>query len=425
MSKTAIETRALSKQYLLHSGEIYSTLRDRLARVPRAAAGAARRVLTGCGPAERPAFWALRDIDLAIAEGEVVGIIGRNGAGKSTLLKVLARITRPTTGGAIIRGRVGSLLEVGTGFHLELTGRENVMVNGAILGMRRADILRKFDEIVDFAGVEQFIDTPVKHYSSGMRLRLAFAVAAHLDADILIIDEVLAVGDAAFQRKCFERMNDVANRGRTVIVVSHQMEAIETLCPRAVWLDGGHIVADGKSSDIVRTYLSKVLESAVGTDLALRTDRRGDGTLRFTSVTVVDSRGNPAPCILSGEAVTLRLDYVAERELDDVEAAIWFKDGLGRRLMCAYTRMTASTFATLPPRGSINCTIERFPLAPATYVIDINSTVRNVLADKLEPALQVDVVGADFYGTGHKTTGYGDVLCTHRWSVSNLEVARL
>jgi len=271
---------------------------------------------------------------------------------------------------------------------------------------------------VTFAGVEQFIDTPVKHYSTGMRLRLAFAVAAHLDADILIIDEVLAVGDAAFQRKCFERMNDVANRGRTVIVVSHQMEAIETLCPRAIWLDSGQIAADGKSADIVRMYLSKVLDSAINTDLAYRTDRRGNGALRFTGVTIIDSHGNPAPCILSGETIMLRLDYVGAGDLVDVETAIWFKDGLGRRLMCTYTRMTSSTFSQLPPCGSIQCTIDRFPLAPATYVVEINATVRNVLADKIEPAAQIDVIGADFYGTGHKTTGYGDVLCDHRWSVT-------
>jgi lipopolysaccharide transport system ATP-binding protein len=248
---TAIRVEGLGKRYYLRQREPYGTLRDVLVR----AATLPARVLRGAaGRGGTDVLWALRDVGFDIRDGEVVGIVGRNGSGKSTLLKILSRITEPTTGHALVRGRVGSLLEVGTGFHPELSGRENVFVNGAILGMRRRDILRHFDEIVAFAGVERFIDTPVKHYSSGMQMRLAFAVAAHLEPEILLVDEVLAVGDAEFQRKCLGKMKDVSLQGRTVLLVSHQMGQIRRLCETVIWLDQGRVRAAGAAGPTIRAY---------------------------------------------------------------------------------------------------------------------------------------------------------------------------
>ena len=284
----AIVTERLSKQYRI--GELqstYGTLRDSFGAV-------ARRLVQRDHKAHYEEIWALRDVSLEVYEGEVLGVIGRNGAGKSTLLKILTRITTPTSGRAEIRGRVGSLLEVGTGFHPELTGRENVFLNGSVLGMKRREIQHRFSEIVEFSGVEQFIDTPVKRYSSGMSVRLAFAVAAHLEPEVLLVDEVLAVGDAEFQRRCLGRMEDLSQSGRTVIFVSHQMQAVAQLCDRAILLEKGSVVLDGASGDVVAHYLQTVggtgsvrvwpdLESAPGDDLA-----------RLQSVRVVDEHGEIA-----------------------------------------------------------------------------------------------------------------------------------
>jgi lipopolysaccharide transport system ATP-binding protein len=255
----AIRVESLSKLYQIGKLEKYQTLRDTLTDAFVAPFRRAGKLLRGqaTGAAELDeTIWALKDISFEIECGEVVGIIGRNGAGKSTLLKILSRITEPTEGYADIYGRVGSLLEVGTGFHPELTGRENIYLNGAILGMKRGEIERKFDEIVAFAEVERFIDTPVKHYSSGMYLRLAFAVAAHLEPEILLVDEVLAVGDARFQKKCLNKMQDVGQQGRTVLFVSHSMPAITRLCERVILLDEGRVLEDGPSHQVVRTYLN-------------------------------------------------------------------------------------------------------------------------------------------------------------------------
>ncbi len=261
MSDLAIRVESLGKRY--HIGALrdarYQTLRDQVSRSFAAPFRRAAKLLRGqaTGAAELDeVIWALKDISLDVNRGEVVGVIGQNGSGKSTLLKVLSRITEPTVGYAEIRGKVGSLLEVGTGFHPELTGRENVYLNGAILGMTRAEIAAKFDEIVDFSGIEKFIDTPVKHYSSGMGLRLAFSVAAYLEPEILLVDEVLAVGDAEFQRKCLGKMGDVAQQGRTILLVSHNMGAITDLCGRVILLESGRITAEGDPTDVVSQYLA-------------------------------------------------------------------------------------------------------------------------------------------------------------------------
>ncbi|MCS6926686.1 MAG: ABC transporter ATP-binding protein, partial [Candidatus Binatia bacterium] len=255
MGNLALHIEGIGKQYRIgQKQQPYKTLRETIVEAVQAPF---RRLREGRRMARRDHFiWALKDVSLEIEHGEVVGIIGHNGAGKSTLLKILSRVTEPTTGSVDLYGRVGSLLEVGTGFHSELTGRENIYLNGAILGMRRAEIERKFDEIVAFAEVEEFIDTPVKHYSSGMYLRLAFAVAAHLEPEILIVDEVLAVGDVNFQRKCLDKMQDVGQQGRTVLLVSHNMSAVTRLCERAVLLHQGQVIQDGPAHQVVSTYLN-------------------------------------------------------------------------------------------------------------------------------------------------------------------------
>jgi len=268
--------------------------------------GARRLVGRGRRASANPAreeFWALRDVSFELRDGERLGLIGRNGAGKSTLLKILSRITEPTTGRVHLRGRVASLLEVGTGFHPELTGRENVFLNGTILGMRRSEIRRKLDEIVAFAEVEKFLDTPVKRYSSGMYVRLAFAVAAHLEQEILLVDEVLAVGDAVFQQKCLTKMGEVAEQGRTIVLVSHNSVAIQQLCTSAIWLDGGRIVEAGTAGDVVEHYNASFAPSATGTfERSLVT---GDGSVELLSYTVVNERGAslPVPGSRSGRRV--------------------------------------------------------------------------------------------------------------------------
>ena len=254
MTRTIIRTESLGKEYRRGLANSSALLRDTLARVVRSPTSLFRRK-------RDTKFWALRDVSIEVREGEVLGLIGRNGSGKTTLLKILSRITRPTTGWAEIQGRVGSLLEVGTGFHPELTGRENVFLNGAILGMGHREVSSKFDEIVSFAELEEFIDTPVKHYSSGMYVRLAFAVAAHLEPEILLVDEVLAVGDLRFQRKCLGKMGDVAHAGRTIILVSHQLNQIRRLCERVVWLDAGSLRKSGPTSEVVAAYESEMTSS--------------------------------------------------------------------------------------------------------------------------------------------------------------------
>ena len=313
MGDTAIRVEGLGKRYRIGATQAaYRTLRESLMDVVASPLRRAARLIhrqLAMAPGANETFWALKDIAFEIKQGEVVGVIGRNGAGKSTLLKILSRITDPTTGFAEIHGRVGSLLEVGTGFHPELTGRENIYLNGAILGMRRAEIERKFDEIVAFAEVQTFIDTPVKHYSSGMYLRLAFAVAAHLEPEILLVDEVLAVGDASFQKKCMNKMQDVGQQGRTVLFVSHNMPAIMRLCERTILLDEGHVLHDGPSSQVISTYLS----SGVGTTAAREwhdlAKAPGNEIVRLHAVRIKAEDDLITDTIDIRQAVAIELDY--------------------------------------------------------------------------------------------------------------------
>jgi lipopolysaccharide transport system ATP-binding protein len=320
----AIAAEGLSKRYQI--GELqaaYGTLRDTLTH--------AVRRLTGGEHHEHHEIWALRDLTLEVDEGEVVGLIGRNGAGKTTLLRVLTRITTPTAGRAEIRGRVGSLLEVGTGFHPELTGRENVFLNGTILGMRRQEIAAKFDEIVEFAGVEEFIDTPVKRYSSGMGVRLAFAVAAHLEPEILLVDEVLAVGDAEFRKRCLGRMEELGVTGRTIVFVSHNMQAITSLCDRTILLDKGQIVLDGATDEVVTHYLEEHSGTSAQREWPDLADAPGDEFVRLRSVRAVLEDGSLAESVDARSAVGIEIAFAVLRPPEHpVAPKIKLVDGHGQ-----------------------------------------------------------------------------------------------
>jgi ABC-type polysaccharide/polyol phosphate transport system ATPase subunit len=310
MADNAIEVEGLGKRYLLGEDHGQSqTLREALT------AGFKR---IGRARAPRTELWSLRDVSFEVPRGAALGVIGRNGAGKSTLLKVLTRITEPTTGVVRTRGRVGSLLEVGTGFHPELTGRENVYLNGAILGMRREAIERSFDEIVDFAGVERFLDTPVKRYSSGMYLRLAFSVAAHLDADILLVDEVLAVGDAEFQRKCLGRMATVEREGRTVVFVSHNLDAIVRLCPQCIWLERGSVEATGPAGEVVDRYLSAGVQRLDHQTFEVAADAR----VGVRSIGVVNRLGEPTSVLRRDEPFTVEVSFVVNSKVPDLNMVV-------------------------------------------------------------------------------------------------------
>ena len=309
MSSLAIRVRGLGKEFQIGRLKMpYKTIREALVGAVKIPYRVIQRTKSASRES-RSAIWALKDINLDVAAGEVIGIIGRNGAGKSTLLKILSRITEPTEGYAEIEGRVGSLLEVGTGFHYELTGRENVYLNGAILGMKRTEIARKFDEIVAFAEVEKFIDTPVKHYSSGMFLRLAFAVAAHLEPDILIVDEVLAVGDARFQKKCLNKMQNAGQQGRTVLFVSHNMPAITRLCERAILLDGGLVVKDGPAPEVVSGYLSTGLGTTAAREWADTAEFPGREIARLRAVRVRTEDGRITDAVDIRRSVRVEMEY--------------------------------------------------------------------------------------------------------------------
>lgn len=322
MSDIAIQVRGLGKQYRIGAVyQRYRTLRDTVTEMSTRPFRRLASVMKGrATDANERTIWALKDVDVDIRWGEVVGVIGRNGAGKSTLLKVLSRITPPTKGRIVLHGRVGSLLEVGTGFHPELTGRDNVYLNGAILGMRRAEIAKRFDAIVDFSEVEEFIDTPVKHYSSGMFMRLAFAVAAHLEPDILVVDEVLAVGDMSFQKKCLGKMEAVSQAGRTVLFVSHNMHAIRNLCRRSILMNGGKIEFDGPTGEATLRYLRQGQRLDLDAHTAVNNPRlrRGSGAARFTSVSIEDERGESRFEFEMGETVRLRCRYEVFQDLKDL-----------------------------------------------------------------------------------------------------------
>lgn len=416
----AVAVEGLSKRYRIGTREeMHATLvQATLAWVASPLANYRRlRRLTRFADDDSDVVWALREVSFTVSHGEVVGIVGRNGAGKSTLLKVLSSITSPTHGRVVIEGSVASLLEVGTGFHPELTGRENVYLNGTILGLTRRQIDRRFDSIVDFAGVERFLDTPVKRYSSGMRVRLGFAVAAHLEPEVLLIDEVLAVGDSAFQRKCLGKMREVARGGRTVLFVSHNMAAVSALCDRVVLLEDGRVSEVGDTDAVIDRYLRRTL-AAGPSNLLDREGRSGDGALRVAGLEMIDEAGVPIPAARVGQTVAFVLRWTAPEPARDVTMAFTLADHLGRRVVTLWTEYTGQSFAELPAAGAVRCTVPSLPLVAGTYSLSFSIKVRGVTADQLDDALEVAVVPGDFYGTGTSHPGKGAVLVAHSWEIA-------
>jgi lipopolysaccharide transport system ATP-binding protein len=412
MGNVAVRVTDLGKEYQIGlRAERYKTLRESLASLASAPVRMfRRRPKTG-----EDLLWALHDVSFEVNEGEVVGIIGRNGAGKSTLLKILARITEPTVGTAEIHGRVGSLLEVGTGFHPELTGRENIYLNGAILGMRRAEIGRKFDEIVAFSEIEQFIDTPVKRYSSGMYLRLAFAVAAHLEPEILLVDEVLAVGDADFQRKCLGKMGDVAQEGRTVLFVSHNMPAVQALCARAILLRQGTVAVDGPTGDVLQEYLGHLIATAAHA-FENNPDRRGDGSIRLTSARVIDGEGRTVDRLVAGAPVTLEFSYENRCGAERADFLFGIHNHLGIAVTHLNTQISGFSVA-LGERGTLTCRIESLPLPRGEYRIAAAVRLRGKNTDHIPNALAFSVESSIFFPTGRiPRIEQGACLVAHDWS---------
>lgn len=364
-------------------------------------------------------IWALKDVSFDVKSGEVVGIIGRNGAGKSTLLKILSRITEPTAGRAIINGRVSSLLEVGTGFHPELTGRENVYLNGTVLGMSKAEIDRKFDEIIDFSGVKKFIDTPVKRYSSGMQVRLAFAVAAHLEPEVLVVDEVLAVGDAEFQKKCLGKMKDVAGEGRTVLFVSHNMAAVENLCSRSIMLDQGKILNNGPSTEVIHSYL-KTAARRRETPLLERKDRTGQGMVKFSNIEMFDAHNFLMTIASSGADITFAIDFVSNYEiLERVLITLAVYDDYELNLFRCRSEIQNIKFTNVLTTSKFYCHIPRLPLPPGYYSIYLAIVVNGVLEDKISNAFGFQVVEGDFYNTGRLPSAEtGKLLVDYDWTTA-------
>lgn len=417
--KPIIEIRNVGKKYMIGVHRGHLSLREELtskaAHVLRAFSR--RNSDNGRGNEE---FWALKDITFTVNEGETVGIIGRNGAGKSTLLKILSKITPPTTGRIVLRGRVASLLEVGTGFHPELTGRENIYLNGTILGMTRAEINRKFDEIVAFSEIEKFLDTPVKRYSSGMYVRLAFAVAAHLEPEILLVDEVLAVGDAEFQKKCLGKMGDVAQEGRTVLFVSHNMGAISQLCKSGVLLVGGEIAALGKADNVVDAYLQTIAVSrSINGETIASNDRFG---IALKKVDLLNNRGIESPVLQAGTPGSIRLvieTTVPQRNLLVSIAVNTLND---TRICILHTRISGNRGIDIqPPMAHLLCSLPKVPFLPGRYRLHIKMAEANGdVIFNVPYAAEIVVESGDFFGTGAlpDVAWAGVALVEHTWQVT-------
>jgi lipopolysaccharide transport system ATP-binding protein len=433
MGNIAIRAENLSKLYqigvLKHR---HDTLGDHLAhgfksllswngrRGPRPAPGALPLSNEGY-------IWALKDVSFEVKHGEVVGVIGRNGAGKSTLLKILSRITEPASGFAEIHGRVGSLLEVGTGFHRDLTGRDNIYLNGTILGMKRVEIKHKFDEIVDFSGIEKFIDTPIKRYSSGMYVRLAFAVAAHLELEVLIVDEVLAVGDAEFQRRCLGKIRDVAKEGRTVLFVSHDLAAVESLCHKGMMLEGGKLTFSGTAKEAVDYYLHGVNEregssSSHIVDLSTAAGRPSQFRPLLQRVELFTDGGKPMKGSLKiGASLKAYIYFRLEKLTSTVDCSLAIDNLSGRCIFLAH-----SGYQPNRPAGKwigsweFVCDIPSITLVPGEYSITVSLDVDNLQVDTVDDATRLTIIASDYYGTG-KVPRSGMLVLKHYWHTGAVE----
>jgi lipopolysaccharide transport system ATP-binding protein len=360
---------------------------------------------------EEDYVWALRNINFEVKQGEVLGIIGKNGAGKSTLLKILSRVTSPTTGSIKTKGRIASLLEVGTGFHPELTGRENIYLNGAILGMTKPEINAKIDEIIAFSGCEMYIDTPVKRYSSGMRVRLGFAVAAHLEPEVLVVDEVLAVGDAEFQRKAIGKMNSLSKgEGRTVLFVSHNMASIKQLCSKILILENGQSIFEGAVNDGVNFYLSRSKPNST-CFISKRKDRNGGDNFRFQDLKILDKYHNEQRNLLSGEEYFFNIVYSVKSNIDGVNIRLLFTDNKGDIRFLCNNKFSSTTYNLSPTdNGKLTCIVPNFPLPNGNYTIQLSCFSIDGVKDDIENALDFEVVGGDFFGTGKEQISKEGVL---------------
>ena len=422
-SELAVVATNLGKRYRLGESIRHDAARDWLADTTARFLGRGARASARTSPSD---IWALRGVEFEIERGDVVGVIGRNGAGKSTLLKILTRVTRPTTGSLSGWGRVGSLLELGTGFHPELTGRENVFLSGAVLGMRRAEIVRKFDRIVEFSGIEHMLDTPVKRYSSGMYVRLGFSVAAHLEPDILVLDEVLAVGDAPFQGKCLELVRHLSQEGTTVLLVSHNLGTVVSFCRTGLLLEEGKLVAQGSVEDVVRAYV-RSLETAAGEALEERSDRSGEGRVRLTSVRI-DAPGRPSGEIVTGES--LRFTFAVSRRVPGFDCAFGIYDAFGN-LVADFTSIESSPLDVvfdLRPGSEpdvVVCELDELLLLPGRYRIDAGLYLFGDLQDHVEGAAFFTVGPGAIRGRpvrGEETFGF--VQIPHVWTFGEASARR-
>lgn len=412
MSEAVIKVENLGKRYVIrHQKGKYNTLRDAIAD------GTKSIIKSIINPTKtnnnQADFWALKDVNFEINQGDRLGIIGRNGAGKSTLLKILSRITEPTTGRIGLKGRVASLLEVGTGFHPELTGRENIFLNGAILGMSKLEIKQKFDEIVDFAEVEKFLDTPVKRYSSGMYVRLAFAVAAHLEPEILIVDEVLAVGDAKFQKKCLGKMKDAGEEGRTILFVTHNIAMLPNLCSRGILLDRGGVAVDDTVSTAVDAYLN-ILEDVASQDLAHRTDRRGKGEIKLTKVEYFAGDCINRSALTVGSPVKFIFHF--NQIKPGMSCAFTLYNQYNQQVVNFNSKINSQDDWQHTTGSKISCEIEELLLVPGHYRLNVGIMYQKELQDHLEAAAVIEVEPGDLRGRLIKQDSrYGSVCLPHVW----------
>jgi len=419
-----IKVEDVSKVYRIGKAENYHTLRDKIAQALVAPVSRISSMVSGNGArnATRTEVSVLSGISFEVMPGEVVGLVGRNGAGKSTLLKILSRITDPTRGRIELYGRVGSLLEVGTGFHQELTGRENIFLSGAILGMRRNEIARKFDEIVEFAEIEQFIDTPVKRYSSGMYVRLAFAVAAHLEPEILLIDEVLAVGDAAFQKRCLGKMGDVARAGRTIVFVSHNMAAIQSLCGSCLFIDGGKLEAKGDPGEIVARYLAANAKPKPSHCLERHPGRTRYSIPAMKSIELLSENGGPGDSVPMGSSLTIKVRFDCDGKALSPVLIVMLKSAHQSPVFAVSNKYNRQfLFEERMSSGTVTCEIERLPLMPGTYYMDLyfgSELIWNI--DEIRDAASFEVIPADVFGGGTlPPASAGPVFWHARFTIGN------
>jgi len=414
MSDIAIKVNHLGKRYRIGQREPYNSFRDAIISATKAPFHLFKSANNGSEGLEY--FYALKDVSFEVPQGEVVGIIGRNGSGKSTLLKILSRITTPTEGSVELHGRVGSLLEVGTGFHPELTGRENIFLSGTILGMRRREIEDKFYDIVKFSEIERFIDTPVKRYSSGMYVRLAFAVAAHLNSEILFVDEVLAVGDMQFQKKCLGKMEDASRIGRTVLFVSHNMNAIQSLCRKCILLENGKIKKIGSTRDVLDEYVHDSLEISNMPLINRREQENSD--LLFYKIKLLNNNNKEMNCLLSGDDVSIVAEYICKNNIDLRNVEITYDITKNGEPIIMLDTLYYNNFDYVPSRGLITCNIPKLPLMPGNYSINIRAYSNGIMRTEIKDATIFNVEGGPFFKSGFMPKDFeARFLVDHNWEL--------